>query len=127
MQTHYVIHNCTAEHKRVSGTFDESASRYISHKSKYRVGGEKKETTHSFSTRLGQLGANISPDRSSLTPQVLIGNFLFNPFVVCHKYWEKLYELQHINLLSLYLPKEDGVSPDVEYITQQIIFSIFLQ
>ena len=26
-------------------------------------------------TRLGQLGANISPDRSSLTPQVLIGNF----------------------------------------------------
>ena len=79
------------------------------------------------STRLGQLGANISPDRSSLTPQVLIGNFLFNPFVVCHKYWEKLYELQHINLLSLYLPKEDGVSPDVEYITQQIIFSIFLQ
>ena len=79
------------------------------------------------STRLGQLGANISPDRSSLTPQVLIGNVLFNPFVVCHKYWEKLYELQHINLLSLYLPKEDGVSPDVEYITQQIIFSIFLQ
>ena len=78
-------------------------------------------------TRLGQLGANISPDRSSLMPQVLIGNFLFNPFVVCHKYWEKLYELQHINLLSLYLPKEDGVSPDVEYITQQIIFSIFLQ
>ena len=78
-------------------------------------------------TRLGQLGANISPDRSSLTPQVLIRNFLFNPFVVCHKYWEKLYELQHINLLSLYLPKEDGVSPDVEYITQQIIFSIFLQ
>ena len=78
-------------------------------------------------TRLGQLSANISPDRSSLTPQVLIGNFLFNPFVVCHKYWEKLYELQHINLLSLYLPKEDGVSPDVEYITQQIIFSIFLQ
>ena len=68
-------------------------------------------------TRLGQLGANISPDRSSLTPQVLIGNFLFNPFVVCHKYWEKLYELQHINLLSLYLPKEDGVSPDVEYIS----------
>ena len=65
-------------------------------------------------TRLGQLGANISPDRSSLTPQVLIGNFLFNPFVVCHKYWEKLYELQHINLLSLYLPKEDGVSPDVD-------------
>ena len=78
-------------------------------------------------TRLGQLGANISPDRSSLTPQVLIGNFLFNPFVVCHKSWEKLYELQHINLLSLYLPKEDGVSPDVEYITQQITFSIFLQ
>ena len=78
-------------------------------------------------TRLGQLGANISPDRSSLTPQVLIGNFLFNPFVECHKYWEKLYELQHINLLSLYLPKEDGVSPDVKYITQQIIFSIFLQ
>ena len=78
-------------------------------------------------TRLGQLGANISPDRSSLTPQVLIWNFLFNPFVVCHKYWEKLYELQHINLLSLYLPKEDGVSPDVEYITQQTIYSIFLQ
>ena len=83
--------------------------------------------THNTETRLGQLGANISPDRSSLTPQVLIRNFLFNPFVVCHKYWEKLYELQHINLLSLYLPKEDGVSPDVEYITQQIIFSIFLQ
>ena len=82
---------------------------------------------NNIETRLGQLGANISPDRSSLTPQVLIGNFLFNPFVVCHKYWEKLYELQHINLLSLYLPKEDGVSPDVEYITQQIIFSIFLQ
>ena len=80
-----------------------------------------------YLTRLGQLGANISPDRSSLTPQVLIGNFLFNPFVVCHKSWEKLYELQHINLLSLYLPKEDGVSPDAEYITQQIIFSIFLQ
>ena len=55
------------------------------------------------STRLGQLGANISPDRSS-----------------------SLYELQHINLLCLYLPKEDGVSPDAEYITQ-IIFSIFLQ
>ena len=78
-------------------------------------------------TRLGQLGANISPDRSSLMPQVLIGNFLCKPFVVCHKSWEKLYELQHINLLSLYLPKEDGVSPDVEYITQQSIFSIFLQ
>ena len=78
-------------------------------------------------TRLGQLGANISPDRSSLMPQVLIGNFLCKPFVVCHKSWEKLYELQHINLLSLYLPKEDGVSPDAEYITQQSIFSIFLQ
>ena len=37
-----------------------------------------------------------------------------------------LYELQHINLFCLYLPKEDGVSPDAEYITQ-IIFSIFLQ
>ena len=70
-------------------------------------------------TRLGQLGANISPDRSSLTPQVLIGNF------VKHNY-PLLYELQHINLLCLYLPKEDGVSPDTEYITQ-IIFSIFLQ
>ena len=80
-----------------------------------------------MSTRLGQLGANISPDRSSLMPQVLIGNFLCKPFVVCHKSWEKLYELQHINLLSLYLPKEDGVSPDAEYITQQSIFSIFLQ
>ena len=78
-------------------------------------------------TRLGQLGANISPDRSSLMPQVLIGNFLCKPFVVCHKSWEKLYELQHINLLSLYLPKEDGVSPDAEYITEQRIFSIFLQ
>ena len=78
-------------------------------------------------TRLGQLGANISPDRSSLMPQVLIGNFLCKPFVVCHKSWEKLHELQHINLLSLYLPKEDGVSPDAEYITQQSIFSIFLQ
>ena len=101
---------------------------------KYRVRNLKFATYLKFATcentnktRLGQLGANISPDRSSLTPQVLIGNFLFNPFVVCHKYWEKLYELQHINLLSLYLPKEDGVSPDVEYITQQIIFSIFLQ
>ena len=30
---------------------------------------------HTMKTRLGQLGANISPDRSSLTPQVLIGNF----------------------------------------------------
>ena len=70
-------------------------------------------------TRLGQLGANISPDRSSLTPQVLIGNFLKNNYPL-------LYELQHINLLCLYLPKEDGVSPDAEYITQ-IIFSIFLQ
>ena len=70
-------------------------------------------------TRLGQLGANISPDRSSLTPQVLIENF------VKHNY-PLLYELQHINLLCLYLPKEDGVSPDAEYITQ-IIFSIFLQ
>ena len=71
------------------------------------------------STRLGQLGANISPDRSSLTPQVLIGNFLKHNYPL-------LYELQHINLLCLYLPKEDGVSPDAEYITQ-IIFSIFLQ
>ena len=70
-------------------------------------------------TRLGQLGANISPDRSSLTPQVLIGNFLKHNYPL-------LYELQHINLLCLYLPKEDGVSPDAEYITQ-IIFSIFLQ
>ena len=70
-------------------------------------------------TRLGQLGANISPDRSSLTPQVLIGNFLKHNYPL-------LYELQHINLLCLYLPKEDGVSPDTEYITQ-IIFSIFLQ
>ena len=66
-------------------------------------------------TRLGQLGANISPDRSSLTPQVLIGNFLKHNYPL-------LYELQHINLLCLYLPKEDGVSPDAEYITQ-IIFS----
>ena len=82
---------------------------------------------HQPQTRLGQLGTNISPDRSSLMPQVLIGNFLCKPFVVCHKSWEKLYELQHINLLSLYLPKEDGVSPDAEYITQQSIFSIFLQ
>ena len=70
-------------------------------------------------TRLGQLGANISPDRSSLTPQVLIGNFLKHNYPL-------LYELQHINLLCLYLPKEDGVSPDTEYITQ-IIFLIFLQ
>ena len=70
-------------------------------------------------TRLGQLGANISPDRSSLTPQVLIGNFLKHNYPL-------LYELQHINLLCLYLPKEDGVSPDGEYMTQ-IIFSIFLQ
>ena len=70
-------------------------------------------------TRLGQLGANISPDRSSLTPQVLMGNFLKHNYPL-------LYELQHINLLCLYLPKEDGVSPDDEYITQ-IIFSIFLQ
>ena len=73
----------------------------------------------SLTTRLGQLGANISPDRSSLTPQVLIGNFLKHNYPL-------LYELQHINLLCLYLPKEDGVSPDAEYITQ-IIFSIFLQ
>ena len=72
-----------------------------------------------FETRLGQLGANISPDRSSLTPQVLIGNFLKHNYPL-------LYELQHINLLCLYLPKEDGVSSDAEYITQ-IIFSIFLQ
>ena len=72
-----------------------------------------------YKTRLGQLGANISPDRSSLTPQVLIGNFLKHNYPL-------LYELQHINLLCLYLPKEDGVSPDAEYITQ-IIFSIFLQ
>ena len=74
---------------------------------------------YSVKTRLGQLGANISPDRSSLTPQVLIGNFLKHNYPL-------LYELQHINLLCLYLPKEDGVSPDAEYITQ-IIFSIFLQ
>ena len=59
-------------------------------------------------TRLGQLGANISPDRSSLTPQVLIGNFLKHNYPL-------LYELQQINLLCLYLPKEDGVSPDAEY------------
>ena len=72
-----------------------------------------------YQTRLGQLGANISPDRSSLMPQVLIGNFLKHNYPL-------LYELQHINLLCLYLPKEDGVSPDAEYITQ-IIFSIFLQ
>ena len=72
-----------------------------------------------YRTRLGQLGANISPDRSSLTPQVLIGNFLKHNYPL-------LYELQHINLLCLYLPKEDGVSPDAENITQ-IIFSIFLQ
>ena len=58
-------------------------------------------------TRLGQLGANISPDRSSLTPQVLIGNFLKHNYPL-------LYELQHINLLCLYLPKEDGVSPDAD-------------
>ena len=76
-------------------------------------------TMVSTPTRLGQLGANISPDRSSLTPQVLIGNFLKHNYPL-------LYELQHINLLCLYLPKEDGVSPDAEYITQ-IIFSIFLQ
>ena len=75
--------------------------------------------TEMMKTRLGQLGANISPDRSSLTPQVLIGNFLKHNYPL-------LYELQHINLLCLYLPKEDGVSPDAEYITQ-IIFSIFLQ
>ena len=50
-------------------------------------------------TRLGQLGANISPDRSSLTPQVLIGNFLKHNYPL-------LYELQHINLLCLYLPKK---------------------
>ena len=74
---------------------------------------------NALKTRLGQLGANISPDRSSLTPQVLIGNFLKHNYPL-------LYELQHINLLCLYLPKEDGVSPDAEYITQ-IIFSIFLQ
>ena len=72
-----------------------------------------------ITTRLGQLGANISPDRSSLKPQVLIGNFLKHNYPL-------LYELQHINLLCLYLPKEDGVSPDAEYITQ-IIFSIFVQ
>ena len=72
-----------------------------------------------ITTRLGQLGTNISPDRSSLTPQVLIGNFLKHNYPL-------LYELQHINLLCLYLPKEDGVSPDAEYITE-IIFSIFLQ
>ena len=77
------------------------------------------QTTCQLITRLGQLGANISPDRSSLTPQVLIGNFLKHNYPL-------LYELQHINLLCLYLPKEDGVSPDAEYITQ-IIFSIFLQ
>ena len=57
-------------------------------------------------TRLGQLGANISPDRSSLMPQVLIGNFLCKPFVVCHKSWEKLYELQHINLLSKFISSQ---------------------
>ena len=50
-------------------------------------------------TRLGQLGANISPDRSSLTPQVLIGNFLKHNYPL-------LYELQHINLLCLYLPRK---------------------
>ena len=76
-------------------------------------------TPSPIKTRLGQLGANISPDRSSLTPQVLIGNFLKHNYPLLH-------ELQHINLLCLYLPKEDGVSPDTEYITQ-IIFSIFLQ
>ena len=75
--------------------------------------------TYYTQTRLGQLGTNISPDRSSLTPQVLIGNFLKHNYPL-------LYELHHINLLCLYLPKEDGVSPDAEYITQ-IIFSIFLQ
>ena len=77
------------------------------------------ERQYNKNTRLGQLGANISPDRSSLTPQVLIGNFLKHNYPL-------LCELQHINLLCLYLPKEDGVSPDAEYITQ-IIFSIFLQ
>ena len=71
-------------------------------------------------TRLGQLGANISPDRSSLTPQVLIGNFLFNPFVVCHKYWEKLYELQHINLLRIHNSK--SVSLFLYLFTNKILF-----
>ena len=79
----------------------------------------RRRTAEKAKTRLGQLGANISPDRSSLTPQVLIGNFLKHNYPL-------LYELQHINLLCLYLPKEDGVSPDAEYIPQ-IIFSIFLQ
>ena len=88
---------------------------------KYNINFMLHETVSSqqVKTRLGQLGANISPDRSSLTPQVLIGNFLKHNYPL-------LYELQHINLLCLYLPKEDGVSPDTEYITQ-IIFSIFLQ
>ena len=91
-------------------------------KQPHKNGGETyhiKLYNKSEETRLGQLGANISPDRSSLTPQVLIGNFLKHNYPL-------LYELQHINLLCLYLPKEDGVSPDAEYITQ-IIFSIFLQ
>ena len=88
----------------------------------YLIKFETSQTYHfqvTEQTRLGQLGGNISPDRSSLTPQVLIGNFLKHNYPL-------LYELQHINLLCLYLPKEDGVSPDAEYITQ-IIFSIFLQ
>ena len=41
----------------------------------------------SHTTRLGQLGTNISPDRSSLMPQVLIGNFLKHNYPL-------LYELQ---------------------------------
>ena len=35
----------------------------------------RKVVKNYIKTRLGQLGANISPDRSSLTPQVLMGNF----------------------------------------------------
>ena len=58
-----------------------------------------KPSASCIKTRLGQLGANISPDRSSLTPQVLIGNFLKHNYPL-------LYELQHINLLCLYLPKK---------------------
>ena len=61
--------------------------------------GDIKHYKSLFRTRLGQLGANISPDRSSLTPQVLIGNFLKHNYPL-------LYELQHINLLCLYLPKK---------------------
>ena len=50
--THYARHGCqqtkhsgaSLPHEWESGTCHESASRKISHKSKYRVGGEKKRT-----------------------------------------------------------------------------------